>query len=103
MESSSVLNPGNSPRRAGVRRLNHKPLYIIGVIVLVVAFLIIWVANDKNKPLFPSSTDHGGRTDDYAKQIVGERAGYLPAAHTPTPVALPSPPASFLPSMHSGQ
>jgi len=39
---------------AGVRRLNHIPLFIIGAVAAVVAVLLAFVAFDKSKPPAPA-------------------------------------------------
>jgi type IV secretion system protein VirB10 len=101
MESSSVLNPGDSPHRAqpvGVRRLNHIPLYIIGALACVVLVLVAMVAIEKGKPMPRSPLDHGGGTDVYAQQIVGDRVGYLPALRTPTPAPITPPVVTATPA-----
>jgi hypothetical protein len=70
----------------GVRRLNRVPLYIIGVVAAFLAVLLSWVAFDKNKPPTAQSEDHGGNTDSYAAQVVGNKVGYFPrkiAEHQP--------------------
>jgi type IV secretory pathway VirB10-like protein len=101
VENSSLLNPGDSPHRAqpaGVRRLNHVPLYLVGAVSAVVAVMIAMVAVDKNKPLSSGNTDHGGSSDVYAKQIAGDRGGYLPAMRTPTPAPVTSPVVTATPA-----
>ena len=50
--NSSLLSASGSPQSVqpvGVRRLNHIPLYIIGVVAAIVALLLAWVAFDKSK------------------------------------------------------
>jgi type IV secretory pathway VirB10-like protein len=101
MESSALLNPGDSPHRAqpvGVRRLNHIPLYIIGALSCVVLVLVAMVAIEKGKPMPGSPVDHGGGTDVYAQQIAGDRGGYLPALRTPTPAPITPPVATATPA-----
>jgi type IV secretory pathway VirB10-like protein len=84
--TDTYLNPGDSPNGlVNVRRLNHLPLYALGVGVVGFLIIISWVAFDKSKPAPTNPGDHGGSTDQYAQQAAGERHGYTPAYHTPTP------------------
>jgi type IV secretory pathway VirB10-like protein len=86
MNNSGVLNPGESPNGVvNVRRLNAIPLYILGAVALGVCLIIVWVALDKSKPAPPNPGDHGGNTDSYAESAAGDRHGYVPAWHAPTP------------------
>ena len=75
--NSSFLGAADSPQSvqpAGVRRLNHIPLFIIGAVAAVVAVLLAFVAFDKSKPPAPKQEDHGGSADDYAAQVVGNKS-----------------------------
>jgi type IV secretory pathway VirB10-like protein len=98
MNNSGVLNPGDSPNGlVAVRRLNHLPLYVLGVVAFGVAMIIAWVAFDKSKPAPANPSDHGGNADQYAQQAVGERHGYVPAWHTPTPWPVMTPSVTATP------
>jgi type IV secretory pathway VirB10-like protein len=99
VDNSGVLNPGDSPNGlVNVRRLNHVPLYVLGVVAALVAGIIAFVAFDKSKPAPANPGDHGGNTDSYAQQAAGSGHGYIPAyrptpwpAMTPVVVATPMP------------
>jgi type IV secretory pathway VirB10-like protein len=108
MSNGSLLSASGSPQSVqpiGVRRLNHLPLYMIGVVAAIVAVLLAWVAFDKSKQPPAKAEDHGGNTDSYAAQVVGDKVGYLHAENiappTPPPLsdavtqtAVPTPPPS---------
>ena len=92
--SQPLLNAEGSPEaiRPGVRRLNYIPLWIVGGILAVSAFIVWWVALDKGKAGAPPTADHGAKATDYAAEIVGNRTGWVNAmvVTTPTPVPVPS-------------
>jgi type IV secretory pathway VirB10-like protein len=95
--TEAYLNPGDSPNGlVNVRRLNHLPLYALGAVAIGVVGIIAMVAFDKSKPAPPNASDHGGNTDAYAESAAGERHGYVPAWHSPTPwpVTTPAAPAA---------
>jgi type IV secretory pathway VirB10-like protein len=94
--NSSFLGAADSPQSvqpAGVRRLNHIPLFIIGAVAAVVAVLLAFVAFDKSKPPAPKQEDHGGSADDYAAQVVGNKVGYVRAENVASPSSSPTPAA----------
>jgi len=94
--NSSFLGAADSPQSvqpAGVRRLNHIPLFIIGAVAAVVAVLLAFVAFDKSKPPAPKQEDHGGSADDYAAQVVGNKVGYVRADNAASPTPSPTPAA----------
>ena len=93
--NSSLLSAGGSPQSVQpvrVRRLNHLPLYMIGVAAAIVATLLAFVAFDKSKPPAQKSEDHGGSTDDYASQVVGDKVGYVRTGNVASPTPSPTPP-----------
>jgi type IV secretion system protein VirB10 len=89
-----LLSAGRSPqlvRGAGVRRLNHIPLYIFGGILLVVALLIVWTASERGKSVAQKAEDHGGSAQDFAVAVAGDKVGYVAPAHVAaTPAAPPA-------------
>jgi type IV secretion system protein TrbI len=106
--NGDLLSASRSPQTvkpAGVRRLNHIPLYIVGGILLIVALLIVWTASERGKAAIQKEPDHGGSAQDFATAVAGDKVGYVPPAHsglTPTlpaglttpemgPVATPAP------------
>jgi type IV secretion system protein TrbI len=92
VENSSYLDPSDSPAgMPAVRRLNHLPLYVVGVAACAIIVIIVWVAADKAKQAAPPPEDHGGNTDSFAQQAAGSAYGYIPAAHSPTPLPMAAP------------
>jgi len=93
---SSLLSADGAPesiRAAGVRRLNHIPLYLVGAVLVVVAFLVMWVALEKGQKQETKAEDHGGSASDFAASVVGDRVGYAQPQQlaTPTPAPTPAP------------
>jgi type IV secretion system protein TrbI len=104
--NSALLSADGSPQSVqpvGVRRLNHIPLYIIGIVAAIVAVMLAVVAFDKSKQATGKAEDHGGSADDYASQVVGDKSGYVraeksaPPTPAPTPAAIPQAPAATPP------
>ena len=104
--NSALLSADGSPQSVqpvGVRRLNHIPLYIIGVVAAIVAVMLAVVAFDKSKQAPAKADDHGGSADDYASQVVGDKSGYVraeksaPPTPAPTPAGIPQAPAATPP------
>jgi type IV secretory pathway VirB10-like protein len=88
----NYLDPAASPDgMPSVRRLNHVPLYVIGVIACGIAVIIAVVAMDKQRQASPPAEDHGGFTDAQAQEAAGDAHGYTPAAATPTPFRASAP------------
>jgi type IV secretion system protein TrbI len=85
--STALRNP------VSVRRVNHLPVFLIGIVLAATAALIAWVAIDKSRASVTKSEDHGGNTDSYAAQVSGNpsRRGYVPPAETPKPTSSPTP------------
>ena len=102
--NGSLLSASGSPQSVqpvGVRRLNHLPLYMIGVVAAGVAVLLAWVAFDKSKQPPAKAEDHGGNTDSYAAQVVGNKVGYVRAENTAPPTPASTPPTVTEPAAAS--
>jgi hypothetical protein len=102
--NGSLLSASGSPQSVqpvGVRRLNHLPLYMIGMVAAVVAVLLAWVAFDKSKQPAAKAEDHGGNTDSYAAQVVGDKVGYVRAENIAPPTPAPTPPPMTNPAAAS--
>ena len=65
---------------------------MIGVAAAIVATLLAFVAFDKSKPPAQKPEDHGGSTDDYASQVVGDKVGYVRTGNVASPTPSPTPP-----------
>jgi type IV secretory pathway VirB10-like protein len=74
-------------RVAGVRRLNRKPIYILGGVALAVLGILCWVAAERgSQQAKPVQDDHGGSATEYAQELAGDRlTGVVAPAREPTP------------------
>jgi type IV secretory pathway VirB10-like protein len=89
---NAYLDPADSPDgMPAVRRLNHVPLVVLGVVACGIMVIIVMVAADKSKQAAAPDEDHGGNTDSCAQQAAGSAYGYIPAARTPTPIPVATP------------
>jgi type IV secretion system protein TrbI len=92
MENNACLDPSDSPDgMPAVRRLNHVPLYALGLLACGIIAIIVMVAADKSRQAALAAEDHGGNTDSFAQQAAGSSYGYIPAAHSPTPFPTTTP------------
>jgi type IV secretory pathway VirB10-like protein len=92
VETNAYLDPSDSPDgMPAVRRLNHVPLYALGLLACGIIAIIVMVAADRSKQAAPPAEDHGGNTDSFAQQAAGSAYGYIPAAHSPTPFPTATP------------
>src|ERR1700730_5220781 len=79
-------------QKAGVRRVNSRPLIIAGVILAVFALLIAIAALERGKQAAAKKEDdHGGTALADAQTIPGMGQTYVPASVKPTPTATPLP------------
>ena len=96
MSNEAMLGADGAPESItpGVRRLNHIPLLLVGAVLMIVAFLVVWVALEKGQQTpTKDATDHGGSATDFASQVVGDRTGYVKPLVVVTPVPAPTPAA----------
>jgi type IV secretion system protein TrbI len=79
-------------QKAGVRRVNSRPLIIAGVILVVFALLIAIAALEREKQTAArKEDDHGGTALADAQTIPGMGQTYVPASVKATPTATPPP------------
>jgi type IV secretion system protein VirB10 len=79
-------------QKAGVRRVNSRPLIIAGVILVVFALLIAIAALEREKQTTArKEDDHGGTALADAQTIPGMGQTYVPASVKATPTATPPP------------
>jgi type IV secretion system protein VirB10 len=79
-------------QKAGVRRVNSRPLIIAGVILIVFALLIAIAALEReNQTTARKEDDHGGTALADAQTIPGMGQTYVPASVKATPTATPPP------------
>jgi type IV secretory pathway VirB10-like protein len=69
-----------------------RPLLLVGAVLVIVAFLVVWVALEKGQQTpTKDATDHGGSATDFASQVVGDRTGYVKPLVVAAPVPAPTP------------
>jgi type IV secretory pathway VirB10-like protein len=79
-------------QKAGVRRVNSRPLIIAGVILAVFALLIAIAAIERGQQATArKEDDHGGTALTDAQNIPGMGQTYVPASVKATPTATPPP------------
>jgi len=79
-------------QKAGVRRVNSRPLIIAGVILAVFALLIAIAALERGQQTATrKEDDHGGTALADAQNIPGMGQTYVPASVKATPTATPPP------------
>jgi len=85
---SPDASPGEVAKKAGVRRVNNMPMYIIGALMGVFLLVMVLVASDraaKQNQLPEAKTEKAGSTAMYAKEIAGDRPdGIIQAEAAPT-------------------
>lgn len=82
-------SPGEMPKRAGVRRVNNMPLYILGAVLGAFLLVMMLVAMDRAKQqqqVAVESDKPVGSSTMFAQGIAGkETNGIIPAAVPPVP------------------
>jgi type IV secretion system protein VirB10 len=79
-------------QKAGVRRVNSRPLIIAGVILALFALLIAIAALERGRQTATrKEDDHGGTALTDAQNIPGMGRTYVPASVKATPTATPPP------------
>jgi type IV secretory pathway VirB10-like protein len=86
-DDADHLSPETSPSRvsgkAGVRRVNNLPLYLVLIGVVIFLVIMVMVAIDRAGRQRPAvgPKDKGGNTNGLAEQIAGEKkTGFIPPA-----------------------
>jgi type IV secretion system protein VirB10 len=88
---SPETSPNKVPGKAGVRRVNNLPLYLVLTGVVLFLVIMVMVAIDRAGRQKPAVglKDKGGNTNRLAEQIAGEKkTGFIPPAK-PTPPEAP--------------
>ena len=79
-------SPGEVSKKAGVRRVNNMPMYILGGVLLSFVLVMALVAADRaakqNAPA-DGPKEKAGNTAMFAKEIVGDRDGGTVEAASP--------------------
>lgn len=89
---SPDASPGEVTTKAGVRRVNNMPMYIIGALMGVFLLVMVLVASDRaakqNRPP-EAKTETAGSTTMFAKEIAGNRPDGIIQAKAAEPLAIP--------------
>jgi type IV secretory pathway VirB10-like protein len=90
-------SPGGSQQKAGVRRVNNLPLYIVGGVLIGFLLMMIYVATERARKQHHADTEEqkkGGNSTVFAKEITGKYdTGFIPAEPPAIPPELSSTPA----------
>ena len=91
-------SPGEVSKKAGVRRVNNMPMYILGGVLLSFVLVMALVAADRaakqNAPA-DGPKEKAGNTSMFAKEIAGDKTGGLIEPASPLKVPdMPTGPAS---------
>lgn len=96
---SPDTSPGEVTKKAGVRRVNNMPMYIIGALMGVFLLVMVLVASDRaakqNRPP-EAKAEKAGSTSMFAKEIAGDRPDGIIQAKAAPALAVPdlsAPPA----------
>lgn len=79
-------SPNEVTRKAGVRRVNNLPVYILGGVMAAFLLVMVLVAMDraeKSQIANAAGKDKGGNSSMFAKELVGDRKDGVTAAATP--------------------
>lgn len=100
-QMSPYASPGTVAKKAGVRRVNNMPVFIVGGVMAAFLLMMIVVAADRsaqqNKPL-DATKAKGGSTATFANAITaGQTDGFIAASMVPPP-DVPKPPDSAAPA-----
>lgn len=101
-EMSPDASPDQQSNRAGVRRVNNLPVYIVVGGLAVFLLIMVLVAADRaakqGQPGQRVAEGKGGNTSMYAREIAGDRRDGMVQAKNPAPQAVPDlAPADFVP------
>lgn len=91
-QMSPDASPGGVSKRAGVRRVNNMPMYIVGGLMAVFLLIMVLVAADRAaKQHRPAEVppEKAGNTSMFAKEIAGDRQDGIIPPKGATPVAIP--------------
>ncbi|WP_367903548.1 TrbI/VirB10 family protein (plasmid) [Xanthomonas oryzae pv. oryzicola] len=90
-------SPGEMSKKAGVRRVNNMPMYILGGVLLAFVLVMALVAADRaakqNAPA-DDPKEKAGSTSMFAKEIAGDKTGGLIEPASPLKADMPTGPAS---------
>lgn len=83
------MGPGEVPKKAGVRRVNNMPIYIIGGAVAIFLLIMLMVASNRGSKKDDGAVRaevNGGSTKMFAEEIAGTVGAGIVAEANPSPL-----------------
>lgn len=91
-QMSPDASPGEVTKKAGVRRVNNMPMYIVGALMGVFLLVMVLVAADraaKQNQAPEAVAEKAGSTSMFAKEIAGDRQDGIIQPKAAAPLAIP--------------
>lgn len=91
-QMSPDASPGEVTKKAGVRRVNNMPMYIVGALMGVFLLVMVLVASDraaKQNQAPEAKAEKAGNTSMFAKEIAGDRQDGIIQPKAAAPLAIP--------------
>jgi type IV secretion system protein TrbI len=91
-QMSPDASPGEVTKKAGVRRVNNMPMYIVGALMAVFLLVMVLVASDraaKQHQAPEAKAEKAGSTNMFAKEIAGDRQDGIIQPKAVAPPAVP--------------
>lgn len=91
-QMSPDASPGEVTKKAGVRRVNNMPMYIVGTLMGVFLLVMVLVASDraaKQNQAPEAVAEKTGSTSMFAKEIAGDRQDGIIQPKAAAPLAIP--------------
>lgn len=91
-QMSPDASPGEVTKKAGVRRVNNMPMYIVGALMGVFLLVMVLVASDraaKQHQAPEAKAEKAGSTSMFAKEIAGDRQDGIIQPKAAAPLAVP--------------
>ncbi len=91
-QMSPDASPGEVTKKAGVRRVNNMPMYIVGALMGVFLLVMVLVASDraaKQNQAPEAKAEKAGNTSMFAKEIAGDRQDGIIQPKAAAPLAVP--------------
>jgi type IV secretion system protein VirB10 len=91
-QMSPDASPGEVTKKAGIRRVNNMPMYIVGALMGVFLLVMVLVASDraaKQHQAPEAKAEKAGSTSMFAKEIAGDRPDGIIQPKAAAPLAVP--------------
>lgn len=91
-QMSPDASPGEVTKKAGIRRVNNMPMYIVGALMGVFLLVMVLVAADraaKQNQAPEALAEKAGSTSMFAKEIAGDRQDGIIQPKAAAPLAVP--------------